>query len=172
MDKIRLDDYNEIPDVLKNSPQLIRIEKGNKWLNIDTSTVSSNENTNSLNLMVSREIAISYLSASMNLGGKAILNADTKVIKVPYKTVDTPTGTKEVIDADNRAGFIVGDIKTLQNTTKYSFTAYNSDSSSYTPEVVLLKTKSALDTGSPIVLVSKAVIELNDDDEAVTTVHG
>lgn len=95
MDKIRLDDYNEIPDVLKNSPQLIRIEKGNKWLNIDTSTVSSNENTNSLNLMVSREIAISYLSASMNLGGKAILNADTKVIKVPYKTVDTPTGTKK-----------------------------------------------------------------------------
>lgn len=173
VDNIKLTSYSSLPDVLNKVPQLIRLSKEGKWLNIDTVTNSKSESSLSLNLMVEQGTPIAYLSATYNLGGRAILNEGTKVMKIPRTTIETEDGKETVIDVDNEAGFQVGDVKELlANTEKYSFTAYNSDQESYTPDLILMYRSSSISLGSPMLLVSKVIQTLDKDNETKTAVIG
>ncbi len=171
IDKEKLETFIEEPEFFSN-PQVIILKSGKKWLDIDTYERTSGEGHDTLNKLLDIKSSVSYMSADFNLGGRAIIDTDTKVIKVPRKTVSTPTGNVTVIDADNEAGFVVSDYKALVNTQKYAFTAYNADYNSYTPDIILIYEGASLNTGSPIVLVTKVNTALDEDDEAVCVVKG
>jgi len=172
VDKTKLQDYVELPDVFENGAQLVKMEMQKKWLQIDTTIKAEGEGENTMNMLVDVTSPAAYMAADFNFGGRAIINDKTIVIKIPQKTVVTPTGNKTVVNVDDKTGFIVSDHKSLVNTQKYAFTAYNSDYSSYTPEVILLYENSSLSIGSPILLVSGVETRVNEDDEPIRVVKG
>lgn len=171
IDKEKLETFVEEPEVF-SSPQMIVLKAGKKWLDIDTYERTSLEGHDTLNRLLDIKTSVSYMSADLNLGGRAIITADTKVIKVPQKTISSPTGNVTVIDTENEAGFVVSDYKALVNTQKYAFTAYNADYNSYTPDIILIYEGASLNTGSPIILVSDVITTLDEDEEPVCMVSG